>query len=235
MMTEITVDKSPETAQKVKAVVFDLDGVLIHSAPCHNAAFEQVFAPFGITGFVYSRFAGWRTRDVAEVVFAEAGIPITPERLSEVAEEKSRLAREMIAVSQPLAEDCVAVLNHIRDSGFVLALASSGSPLSVAAFLDTTGTRSHFRSVLTGGDVRNAKPDPEIYSRTFAAIETAPENCLVVEDAVAGVVAAQSAGAPVVGISGTCSTLDLHQAGAIGVLESLRELPAWLQSYGQRN
>ena len=88
-----------------------------------------------------------------------------------------------------------------------------------------------FRSVLTGGDVSQAKPNPQIYSRTFEAIGVDPQRCLVVEDAVAGVIAAIRAGGSVVGVAGTCSEADLSGAGAIAVLSSVRVLPAWLRKF----
>ena len=75
-----------------------------------------------------------------------------------------------------------------------------------------------FRSVLTGGDVSRAKPDPEIYQRTFQTIGVDPKLCLVVEDAVAGVTAAIRAGGAVVGVAGTCKETDLSGAGALAVL-----------------
>jgi phosphoglycolate phosphatase-like HAD superfamily hydrolase len=58
------------SVRKTRVIVFDLDGVLVNSAPCHRAAFEQIFTALGIHDFEYSRFAGWRTRDVVERVLS---------------------------------------------------------------------------------------------------------------------------------------------------------------------
>lgn len=222
------IDTGHRTGQKLRAVVFDMDGVLIHSAPSHKAAFEEVLQPFGITDFDYSRFAGWRTRDVFERVLSDAGCIVSPDIIAAASAEKSRIARELLADSDPVAPGCVDVLNRLGRT-FVLALASSGSRESVQAFLDTTGTRPSFRCVLTGGDVQHAKPDPEIYTRTFAFLEVDPPDGLVVEDAVAGVKAARLAGASVIGISGTCREEDLLAAGALKVIQELRELPDWVE------
>ena len=232
-MSSIAISNRPQTAEKLRAVVFDLDGVLIHSAPCHRAAFVQVLDEFGIKDFEYSRFAGWRTRDVIECVLAEANVTASADVIAAASAEKSRLARDMMASAQPIADGCTEVLQQLYDNGLVLALASSGSAESVGAFLQATGTRRFFRSVLTGGDVRNAKPDPEIYSQTFAAIEMKGSDCLVVEDAVAGVKAALGAGSSAIGIAGTCSLQDLLDAGALDVLGRLRDLPAWIESNGR--
>ena len=214
------------------AVVFDMDGVLVHSAPCHSAAFQNVLQKyFGISDFQYAPFAGWRTRDVIEAVLADKGMEVSSETIAAASAEKTRVALDLIKNSATMITGIIEVLTELRDSGFVLALASSGSPQSVQSFLKSSSSSGMFRSVLTGGDVSQAKPNPEIYSRTFEAIGVDPQRCLVVEDAVAGVIAAIRAGGSVVGVAGTCSEADLSGAGAIAVLSSVRVLPAWLRKF----
>jgi HAD superfamily hydrolase (TIGR01509 family) len=214
------------------AVVFDMDGVLVHSAPCHSAAFQNVLQKyFGISDFEYAPFAGWRTRDVIEAVLADKAIEASSETIAAASAEKTRVALDLIENSATMITGIIEVLTELRDCGFVLALASSGSPQSVQSFLKSSSSSGMFRSVLTGGDVSQAKPNPEIYSRTFEAIGVDPQRCLVVEDAVAGVIAAIRAGGSVVGVAGTCSEADLSGAGAIAVLSSVRVLPAWLRKF----
>jgi HAD superfamily hydrolase (TIGR01509 family) len=214
------------------AVVFDMDGVLVHSAPCHSAAFEKVLLEhFGIDDFEYAPWAGQRTRDVIEAVLANKGIHASPEAISLAAAEKTRIALELIESSQATVPGVSHVLRELTQNGFVLALASSGSTQSVRSFLKTSSTEQIFRSVLTGGDVSHAKPDPEIYARTFERIGVDPHSCLVVEDAVSGVIAAIKAGASVVGVVGTCNEADLLAAGALTVLQSITDLPGWLKNF----
>ena len=209
-----------------------MDGVLVHSAPCHSAAFEKVLRKyFAITDFTYPPYAGWRTRDVIEAVLADKGIVASPETISTAAAEKTRVALDLIESSPTVVAGITELLTELRDRGLILALASSGSPQSVQSFLKTSSTSGMFRSVLTGGDVSQAKPDPEIYARTFDAISVDPQHCLVVEDAVAGVIAAIRAGGSVVGVAGTCEEADLSGAGAVAVLPSVRVLPAWLRKF----
>jgi beta-phosphoglucomutase len=228
-----TMSTTPACAQThFAAVVFDMDGVLVHSAPCHSAAFEKVLLEnFGIDDFEYAPWAGQRTRDVIEAVLASKGIQASPEAIAVAATEKTRIALELIESSQATVTGVREVLCDLAEHGFVLALASSGSPQSVRSFLKTSSTEEIFRSVLTGGDVRKAKPDPEIYARTFERIGVDPHSCLVVEDAVSGVIAAIKAGASVVGVAGTCSEADLLAAGALTVLPNITELPGWLKNF----
>lgn len=214
---------------KLSAIIFDLDGVLVNSAPCHRDAFIEVLRPLGIENFDYSRFAGWRTRDVVVFVLAEAGIAATGELIDSASTRKSKRARDLMAATHPVVDGAVEMLHRLRDRGFQLALASSGSRESVGMFLDSTATRPLFLSVLTGGDVVHAKPNPEIYTRTFQRLGLSPSEGLIVEDAVAGVHAARDAGSRAVGVAGSCRAEDLREAGALDVLDAVATLPQWLE------
>ena len=230
MQEEITqAHLHPPLRLSIKAVVFDLDGVLIHSTRFHRLAFEQVLAPLGTTDFCYEHYAGWRTPEVIAAELQRAALPADPATITRLAEEKSRIARELIAASNPVAENCVAVLSELA-SRSSLGLASSGSRASVQAFLDRSGSASLFRSVLTGDDVAHAKPDPEIYRTSFTRLGLPPQTCMVIEDAVAGIEAARRAGAPAIGMTGTCSHETLLAAGALDTLDGLSGLPELLAS-----
>jgi beta-phosphoglucomutase len=210
------------------AVVFDLDGVLLDSAPCHRRAFEEVFQPFDIRDFDYRDYAGWKTADVVKHVLQLAGHDADPLLVLELAAEKSRLARECLIEANPVAPGCVPVLERLSKE-YPLALASSGSRASIALFLSGNNCAHLFQSVLCGDDVTSAKPDPEIYRRSFASLRVAPANAAVVEDAVAGIQAAHAAGAgTVIGMEGTCSASRLTEAGATAVVQRMLDLPALL-------
>jgi len=208
----------------VRGVVFDMDGVLVHSTDCHRAAFEEVLQPFGVSGFEYVRYAGWRTAEVIAAEFRRCGFPASSETIQDAAARKTTLARRKLVEMNPVAADCPAVLAALADS-YRLALASSGSGGSVRSFLELNRLEKFFRSVLTGDDIEHAKPDPEIYRRSFAALDLAPGDCVVVEDAVAGIEAARRSGSTAIGITGTCSATTLLAAGARHVVESLSGLP----------
>jgi beta-phosphoglucomutase len=215
--------------QCIGGIIFDLDGVLIDSTACHRTAFQMVFAGYGIQDFDYAAYAGWRTPEVVVDVFRRAGICSDPAGVAETARCKSRLARELIAEKKPLTEGCPGVLRELAGQ-YQLALATSGSRAAVEAFLDLAGCHALFSSVLSGEDVTHAKPDPEIYRRTIEALGVESGECVVVEDAVAGVEAACRAGARVVGIIGTCREEMLSKAGACQVIHGLPELPMLLST-----
>lgn len=214
------------------AVVFDMDGVLVNSAPSHRAAFEQVFEPLGIRDFIYSDYAGQRTAEVVEAVLRHASIEPTRALVSQLAETKSRLAREHLRATNPIAACCLATLRKLT-SHYTLALASSGSRSSVDLFLRLNDCAGLFRSVLSGNDVQHAKPHPEIYERSFRALGIESGKAVVIEDAVSGILAARAAHAgAVIGITGTCPPGQLSAAGADTILQNLGELPAILGATG---
>jgi HAD superfamily hydrolase (TIGR01509 family) len=218
---------TPARWNPLRGVIFDLDGVLVLSSACHRAAFERVFAGCGIAGFDYSPYAGWRTPEVIRHVLSRHGCSVDDAQIERLAAAKSSLAREMLQRQNPYApggEEALARLAAV----YPLALASSGSRLGVDTFLSRGGSRSFFRSILTGDDVVNAKPDPEIYVRSAQQLGLPAEACLVVEDAVSGVQAARAAGARVVAIEGTCPSQDLREAGAHAVLPGMSHLAATL-------
>lgn len=166
---------------------------------------------------------GWRTLDVIADVLERRGRADGADVITEMAREKSVLARQMLEASYPVAKNCETTLAELA-GGFHLALASSGSRLSVETFLRRTGSRSLFRSVLNGEDVTSAKPDPEIYVRSAERLGLEAADCLVVEDAAAGIAAARAAGCPVVAVAGTSSAETLRNAGADQVIADLSEL-----------
>src|SRR5262245_26820468 len=105
-MTDTMGVRSPVAGSRTRDIVFDLDGVLVNSAPCYRAAFEEIFAPFGIRDFEYPRFAGWRTRDVVEKVLSDAGCAVDAAIIDTAAARKSKLAREKMAACDPVVPGC---------------------------------------------------------------------------------------------------------------------------------
>jgi len=203
----------------LQAVVFDLDGVLMESTPWHAQAYREVLAGAGVSGFSYARFAGMRTRDVMEVINREEARGWDAARIGELSAAKTGRALELIQANRPLVPGCVELVRGLADR-YRVGLASSASRESVAWFLKASGLE--FGVVLTGGDVKEAKPSPEIYLRAIEALGGG--EALVVEDAVAGVRAGRAAGARVWGVLTSSDEASLREAGAERCFASLGEM-----------
>jgi HAD superfamily hydrolase (TIGR01509 family) len=216
-------DREVPFLNSLNAVVFDMDGVLLDSSPIHAAAYVEALGSFPIHTFQYARLAGLRTKDGVRRILSENGITITEEQIDNIAAAKSKIALERMARENPIVPGAGAVLAALSRR-CKLALASSGSAASVNAFVDRNGIRSLFECVLHSDDIASAKPSPEIFVTAFHRLGIAPEKCLVVEDAVAGIQAARAAGGVACGIPTTCPACDLEQAGADFMIDTLEDL-----------
>jgi beta-phosphoglucomutase len=222
------VKKGPRRFDEL-GVIFDMDGVLIASTPFHSQAFSEILKPLGIENFLYSRFAGWKTQDVFRTVFLEARMAMGEDKIAECSQRKSARSRELLEQQTQLYRDCACVVMQLA-ANYPLALASSGSRGSVEIFLEKSCLHDAFLTIVTGDDVSRAKPDPQIFSRAITGLKLAPDRCVVVEDAVAGIEAACAAGAIACGFGPDPDGL-LRHAGATCLVESLNELPALLEGF----
>jgi beta-phosphoglucomutase len=204
-------------------VVFDMDGVLLDSEEIHAGAYRSTLASRAITDFVYRDHAGMRTDLVFERVFAARGRPLSAAELSPCVAEKRALAAASLDARTPLIDGCVAVVRELSTRRR-LFLASSASGGTVDRFFRASGLRNAFVGSLCGDDVPDAKPDPAIYVRAFAALGCSPRDGVVVEDAVAGVQAARDAGATVIGLADDLRAGALRDAGCVVVVSRLTDL-----------
>jgi HAD superfamily hydrolase (TIGR01509 family) len=219
LLTRITTEK--ELA--FRGIVFDMDGVLVNSSPIHAAAYQDALRHLPIANFVYSRVAGLRSLDGIRAVLKENNINLPDADVAALAEAKSRIALLRIMEENPLFPGALAVLKTLAGRT-KLALATSASEPAVNAFLDRNQLRPLFQSVVHSGDVRNAKPAPEIFQTAIARLGLDAADALVLEDAVAGIQAAKAAGAVACGIPTTCSAMELQRAGADLIIDNLEDL-----------
>jgi HAD superfamily hydrolase (TIGR01509 family) len=207
---------------RVRAVVFDMDGVLLLSNAVHERAYREVLSPFDVA-FNYSDYAGMRTPDSLREILRTNGIRLAPEALQDLSRRKTALALERLETENPIAPAGIAVLQHLGPR-YPLALATSASRITAAGFVRRNGLEGLFRAVITGEDVTRAKPAPDVFLEACKRLSVAPAHSLVVEDAISGVLAAVSAGAIPVAVAGTAPAASLLAAGAEMVLHGLEDL-----------
>ena len=206
-----------------QAVIFDVDGVLVDSYQAH---FEGWLAAgkkwgFSITEEQFARTFGRTSREVIVDTFGMTWL--SDAEIKRLDEQKEAMYREFVAQSFPAMDGAADLLDALHNAGFALAVGSSGPPPNVDVVLDRLGRRHLFSAIVTGLDVTRGKPDPQVFLLGADRLVISPANCLVIEDAPAGIDAAKNAGMKSVGIASTGRHVqELQQANM--VIRSLREL-----------
>ena len=184
------------------ALIFDMDGVIIHSNPLHSEAWSEFNRRHGVatTNTMLERMYGRRNDQIVRDFFGDG---LSDEQVAAHGAAKEEIYREMLGtrIEQSLVPGLRAFLDLYR--GIPMALATNAEPQNVDFVLDQAGLRSYFGVIVDGHQVHRPKPDPEIYLLAASLLGIDPANCIVLEDSHTGVAAAQSAGMRVVGIGTT--------------------------------
>ena len=205
-----------------KGVIFDMDGVLIDSHPVHKKVWAQFLASLNkpVSEEDLDFVLDGRKRE--EILRHFLG-NLPPEKIREYGKRKDEIYQESSRNLRTISgvED---FLDMLESAGLPMAVATSASFSRARGTLDELGILPHFSALVTGNDVVNGKPAPEIFERAAERLNLAPCNLLVVEDAVSGVRAAKSAGMKCLGIAADGRGEKLRAAGAGHVVPDFREL-----------
>ncbi len=181
----------------IKAVIFDLDGVLVTTDELHFVAWKRLAEELNITGF--TRADNVRQRGVSRMASLEVVLEKTDKEFSE--EEKLALAERKNAMYVKSLEslDKSAVLDGVFD--FITYLKQKGMKLAVGSasrntpmILEKTGLRKYFDAVSCGLDTQKSKPNPEVFLIVADKLGIEPSKCVVIEDSDAGIEAAKAGG-----------------------------------------
>lgn len=177
-----------------KAALFDMDGTLVDNTLAHMRAFEIFCARYGVTGWKekLSQAFGMGNDDIMRLIMpAEL---IRERGLASLAEEKEAIYREIYAPEIRPVKGLVPLLESLRAAGVRCAVGSSGCRANVDFVLEKCRIGEFFDARISGDRVTRCKPDPEIYLTAAAALGMAPADCVVFEDAKAGIESARQAG-----------------------------------------
>ena len=201
----------------LSGVIFDFDGVIVDSHAAHMKAWKAFLLSKG------------KTFDDADLSFVREGAKreeilkhflgeLSPEQIASYGVEKDKLfqasAREL-----KLVPGFTEFLLQLDSAALPSAVATSGSRSRVEQTLETLNLCKCFRTIVTGNDVERGKPAPDLFLLAAQALRINPNRILVCEDAVAGVLAAKTAGMKCVGIAANGRESLLKQAGADLVIE----------------
>jgi len=190
-----------DATDAARAVLWDLDGTLVDSAPHHWIAWRDTMAAEGVS-ISYDQFLATFGKKNDLILREWLGGDIAPERSGRIGEEKEARYRRLVAarglVPLPGAAEWVA---RLWAGGWRQAIASSAPRLNVQAVLTVVDFGGAFDAIVTAEDVRAGKPDPEVFLEGARRLQVSPSRCVVVEDAAAGIEAARRAGMKSIGVT----------------------------------
>lgn len=208
--------------EEKKAVIFDMDGVVVHTGVQHYAAWRRVFAEEGVD-FGEEEFRATFGIRNPEILRRFLGEELSPQKVEELGERKEDYYRASVreAGLEP-APGFLTLLQELKRADFKIALGTSGPQQNVELIVEKLGLHHAFDAVVTGADVKRGKPHPDTFLLAAERCGVAPARCVVVEDAPAGLAAAKRAGMAAIGVTGTRDREALTEADL--VVDSLEKV-----------
>jgi len=199
---------------EIAAVIWDMDGVLADTAPHHLLAWRETFAKRGIKFTEEDFMRGFGIRNDA-IIRNVLGEQTTPEEIEAIAREKEATFRRIIGKDIKPLPGALDLLKALDENGIKMAIASSTVIENIHLIISSLGIEKYFEVIITGHDVTEGKPNPQVFLFAARRLGAEPKNCIVVEDAVAGVKAAKRAGMYCVAITSTHPREKLKEADLI--------------------
>lgn len=181
---------------KIKAVIFDMDGVLIDAKDWH---YESLNKALSIFGFEISRYDhlitydGLPTQKKLEMLTLEQGLPKELHPL--INKMKQKYTIEMVVTRCRPTFHHQYAMSNLKHSGYRLAVCSNSIKQTVEMMMQSSNLAQYLDFMLSNEDVTNPKPDPEIYTKAMRKLSLSPSECLIVEDNEKGIRAAKASGA----------------------------------------
>ena len=209
--------------RKAKAVIWDMDGVIADTAPYHFKAWHEVFHKRGVefTEADFRNHFGQRNDTIIRSAF---GGKISESEVDAIAREKEQTFRKVVRQNIKAHPGAVELIRSLRELGFKVALASSAPIENIRLVTQGLGITDYFHSIVTGRDVAEGKPSPQGFLLAAEKLGVEPEQCIVIEDAVAGVTACKRAGMYCIAVTNTHPRERLAEADLI--VDSLEEVAA---------
>ncbi|WP_279482609.1 HAD-IA family hydrolase [Aureimonas sp. SK2] len=201
-----------ETPSAIEALLFDLDGTLVHTDPLHLVAMRAVLEMEGLAideETFAKRVSGQPNDEIGRHFFPDR----TPAEHRAFVERKEARFRELAGELTPLA-GVVAFIDRARADGLRIALVTNAPRANVKHMLGALGIANRFETVIYGDELERGKPDPLPYCMALDAFGLRADQALAFEDSLPGLTAAKRAGLFCVGVATSRSPDDLRAAGA---------------------
>ena len=186
----------------IKGIIFDLDGVICSTDEYHYQAWKSIADEEGIyfDRNINERLRGVSRAESLEIILERATASYSPEQKAALMEKKNNIYRELLKNMGPwdVTEEVRSTLRKLREKGYGLSIGSSSK--NTRFILERTGLTDAFDGISDGNMISRSKPDPEVFIKAAGILGLKNGECLVIEDAVSGIDAANAAGFHSVGI-----------------------------------
>lgn len=190
-------------AQKIKAIIFDLDGVIVDTAVFHYQAWKKLANTMGfdLTEAQNERLKGISRLESLDILLEIGKTDAIPdEEKQQLATSKNEWYRENILKMTPrdILPGVKDFLEELKKAHYKIAIGSSSK--NAGTILERIGMKDFFDAVVDGTKITRSKPDPEVFLKGAQELNIPPEQCLVFEDAESGIEAAKNAGMKTIGV-----------------------------------
>jgi HAD superfamily hydrolase (TIGR01509 family) len=212
-----------------KAVIFDMDGVILDSEPVHERAFRDIFREMGCGENHGINFPAYYGRSDGALWQDFIALHHPSQSLEELIAWKQRHLIDLVRKEQPFFEGALELIRKLAVH-YPLALASGSMHPVIDAVLTLRHLQPYFKAVVSVQDVAKGKPSPDVFLRAAEVLGQRPADCWVIEDSAAGVEAALAGGFRVIGITNSLPAAKL--ARATHVVSSYKEIERILEIQG---
>ncbi|MBS1572991.1 MAG: HAD family phosphatase [Bacteroidetes bacterium] len=200
----------------LKAVLFDMDGVIVDTEPLHSKAYFKTFDDLGIevSEEFYASFTGNSTKKVCEKLIERFDLKESHEEITAI---KRRYFKYLFDHDEEfdLLPGVLDLIKHYHENGVKLVLASSASNNTINWVFERFNLNPYFVGKISGADLKESKPNPEIFLKAAEIAGEIPNNCMVIEDSTNGILAANRAGIFCAGYQSQDSQQDFSLANIV--------------------
>lgn len=209
----------------IKAVIFDMDGVVVESTGQDFSAWKKTFKEQG-RRLTYDQYLSFLGKKGEEIVQQNINPRITKDEAAKIVKRKEQILLEDIRKNgiKPI-KGAKQTIQFLRQNNFKIGLGTSAPIAKADVILESLGIKNLFDTYVVAEEVKRGKPHPEIYLKVAKKLNLNSKECLVIEDAPAGIAAAKNAGMKCIAITTTHKREDLLKADKI--ISLFKELTLW--------